>query len=460
MKKFNGSLSRLSRLSRLGFVVSSSVLCLTSVSSVQASATAGLMDVYQMASQHDATLSQARAQYQVDQERLNTAKSYLLPQIKAEGSYSMMDSSNDSGDINTRNLSLTLDQSLYKHETWAGYDKEKQSLETSKYVVQTAEQKLILRVTEAYFNVLLAQQDVTLFKAKEKADKTQLERAEASAEVGLASRVDVLQAKSSYDLSKSDRITGENNLDISLVELAKLTGRSIRHLKGLSMQVVLPKIDYNQADLEAKVEAQNLAIKQGTSEVLKAEQEIEVQKGGYYPSVDFQAKYTDSAYSGYNTATASNKDGQNTSVGVTVSVPLYSGGGTNSQVSAARYKVTVAREALRDSQEQARLDARVQVRSLEAGESLISALREAVKSNDAFLEAAEEGYQVGLKSLLEVLTARSNQYAARKNLVAAIHDQVLTSLKLESTLGDLTTDDLLPFDKLLQEPVQTAKPKA
>ncbi len=454
MKKFNGYLSH------LGLVVSSSVLCLASVSSVQASATAGLMDVYQMASMHDATLAQARATYQSDQQGLKTARSYLLPQIQADGSYFVNDSSYDPSDITSRDLSVTLNQSLYQHETWAGYEQVKQSLETSKYVVQTAEQNLILRVTEAYFNVLLAQQDLQLFNAKEKADKTQLERAQASSEVGLASRVDVLQAKSSYDLSRSDRITGENSLDISLEELSKLTGKSIRHLKGLSMQVVLPKVDLNKANLEARVKAHNLAIKQAASQVLTAEQEIEVQKGGYWPTVNLQAKYTDSAYSDYSTQTTFNRDAQKTSIGVTVSMPLYSGGGTDSQVSAARYQVTSAREALRDSQEQARLDVRIQARTLEAGESLISALREAVKSNDAFLEAAEEGYRVGLKSLLEVLTARANQYSARKNLVAAIHNQVLTSLTLESTLGDLTTDDLMLFDKLLQEPVTTAKPKA
>ncbi|MGM0541985.1 MAG: TolC family outer membrane protein [Pseudomonadota bacterium] len=458
MKKFNGSLSR---LSRLGLMVSSSVLCLASVGSVQASATAGLMDVYQMASLHDAKLSQARAQYQADQQGLKTARSYLLPQIQADGSYFINDSSNDSADVTSRDLSLTLNQSLYKHETWAGYEQVKQSLETSRYVVQSAEQDLILRVTEAYFNVLLAQQDLELFKTKEKADKTQLERAEASSEVGLASRVDVLQAKSSYDLSKSDRITGENSLDIALEELSKLTGRSIRRLKGLSMQVALPKADRNTVELETRVETQNLAVKQAASQVLTAEQEIEVQKGGYWPTVNFQAKYTDSTYSDYNTKTAFfNTDAQKTSVGVTVSVPLYSGGGTNSQVSAARYEVTAAKQALRDSREQARLNVRIQARTLEAGESLISALREAVKSNDAFLEAAQEGYHVGLKSLLEVLTARSNQYAARKNLVAAIHNQVLNNLRLESTLGDLTTDDLMVFDRLLQEPVIVAKPKA
>lgn len=454
MKKFNGSLSH------LGLVVSSSILCLASVNSVQASATVGLMDVYQMASQHDSTLAQARAQYQADQQSVNMAKSYLLPQVTADGSYALSDSHTSDSDSTTRRASITLTQSLYNHKTWAGYEQVKQGLETSKYIMKTAEQDLILRVTEAYFNVLLAQQDLQLFKAKEKADKTQLERAQASSEVGLASRVDVLQAKSSYDLSRSDRISGENSLDISLEELAKLTGKSLINLKSLSMQVALPKANVNIADLEAKVEAQNLGVKQAASKVLTAEQEIEIKKGGYWPSVNFEASYTDTDIVDYAGSNPDFADSQSTSAKVTLSVPLYSGGLTSSEVSAARYQSTVAKQALRESQEQALLDVRVQARTLEAGASLISALREAVKSNDAFLEAAEEGYQVGLKSLLEVLTARSNQYAARKNLVAAIHNQVLNNLRLESNLGDLTTEDLMVFDKLLQEPVKVAKPKA
>ncbi len=102
MKKFNGSLSR------LGWVVSSSVLCLASANSVQASATAGLMDIYQMASLHDATLAKARATYQADQQGLKTARSYLLPQVQADGSYFVNDSSNDSADVTSRDLSLTL----------------------------------------------------------------------------------------------------------------------------------------------------------------------------------------------------------------------------------------------------------------------------------------------------------------------------------------------------------------
>jgi outer membrane protein len=129
MKKFNGSMSR------LGLVVSSSILGLASVTNVQASATAGLMDVYQMASMHDATLAQARATYQSDQQGLKTARSYLLPQIQADGSYFVNDSSNDNSDMTSQDMSVTLNQSLYQHETWAGYEQVKQSLQTSKYVV-------------------------------------------------------------------------------------------------------------------------------------------------------------------------------------------------------------------------------------------------------------------------------------------------------------------------------------
>ena len=425
----------------------SSLLCLSSVAN--AATPVGLLDVYQMAAVQDAKLAQARAQYQADQQGYQTAKAALLPQIQADASYSVADSSVNTSDVTTRDVSLTLNQSLYKHELWAGFEQVKQALETSKYTFQTAEQDLVLRVTEHYFSVLLAQKTLQLFKAKEKADLSQLERAEASAEVGLASRVDVLQAKSSYDLSKSERINAENSVDISFEKLMKLTGKSVRHLKAFPVKVALPAVALNIPELEAKAEKHNLAVRQTMSQVESANLEVDVQKGGYWPSVTLQAKVSDTAYSDYN-AGASFNDSQRTSVGVAVSMPLYTGGSTSSKVSAARYQQTAAKEKLRDSQEEARLNVRLQARNLERGESLVAALQEAVNSNDAFVEAAEEGYKVGLKSLLEVLSARSNQTAARKNLVEALHNQVLNKLRLESAIGDLTTEDLEAFDHLLQ----------
>ena len=409
----------------------------------------GLLDVYQMAVLQDATLAQARAQYQADQQGLQTARAELLPKIQADAGYTLTDSSIDTSDATTRDLSLTLNQSLFRHEAWTGYKMVKQSIETSLYTLKAAEQELILRSAEHYFAVLLAQNTLTLFKAKEKADYSQLERAEASAEVGLASRVDVLQAKSSYDLSKSERINAENNLDISVEKLRRLTGQSVSLLKAFPVKVSLPPVALDMVQLEAQAEKQNLAVKQTLSQVQAAALDVEVQKGGHYPSVNFQAKIADTSYSDTNTGSALS-DSQRTTVGVTLSLPIYTGGSTSSKVSAARYQQTAAREGLRNSKEEARLNVRVQARNLERGESLVAALQEAVNSNDAFVEAAEEGHKVGLKSLLEVLTARSNQMVARKNLVEALHNQVFNTLRLESAVGDLTSEDLEAFDRLLQ----------
>ncbi|VAW49937.1 Type I secretion outer membrane protein, TolC family [hydrothermal vent metagenome] len=410
----------------------------------------GLVEVYQMAVLQDAPLAQARAQHQSEQQNYATARAELLPNIQADASYFVTDSNNDISDSTRQDMSITLNQSIYKHEVWAGFEQVKHSLKTSDFQLKTAEQDLILRVAESYFNALLAQKNLQLFQSKERADLSQLERAQASAEVGLASRVDVLQAKSSYDLSRSERINAENSLDIQFEELMKLTGKPITQLKSFSMQVNLPEVPLDLYVLEQRAESQSLTVKQTKSQLDTAELEVDLQKGGHWPAINFQAKLSDTSYID-TTDGFFFRDSQQTSVGISVTLPLYSGGGTSSKVSAARYQLNATQEQLRNSREEARLQARIQVRNLESGRSLISALQEAVKSNDAFLEAAEEGYHVGLMSLLDVLSARANQTAARKNLIEAMHNQVLNRLRLESILGDLTMDDLVAFDRLLQE---------
>ncbi|QKI89281.1 TolC family outer membrane protein [Thiomicrorhabdus xiamenensis] len=404
----------------------------------------GLIDVYQMALQYDPVLAQAKAQYEADKEQLNALEGGLLPQIQAGASYTNSDSSLSGYDAEYTNMSLTLNQSVYQHELWARIDQSEIALQASQIALQTAEEELILKVTEAYFNVLLAEQTLELYKSREKADLLQLESAQASAEVGLASQVDVLQAKSSYDLSKSNRINAENSLDLAQEELLKITGKPFESLKMLPLETQLPHYELSLAEVETRAQETNLGVRASVYQAQIAKQEIEVQKSGHWPTVSAQAQYNDRNYQ------TDQSDVSDTSIGVNVTVPLYTGGSTTSNVSAARFASQKSNEALRDSKNLARLNARSQVRNIQRGEVLIAALREAVKSNDAFLEAAEEGYKVGLKDMLEVLSARANQVDARKNLVEALHNQVLNRLRLESALGDLTPQDLEEFDRLLK----------
>lgn len=421
----------------------------------------GLLDVYQLAVGHDAQLAQARAEYEANQQVVDTARAPLLPQISVDGSYSRNDSSREQNDVDTRDLSLNVSQSLYKHDNWAKFSQAEYNLKQSEYTIDAAEQDLIVRVADAYFKVLLAQEDLKLAKSKEEADKTQWDRAKASAEVGLASKTDVLQAKSSYDLSKSDRITAENNLDVSYEELMKITGTSVRELKVVALNVKLPPQNLNINQYEMKAQETNLDVLQAIEAANAASEEIEVQQAGHWFDVELRASYSDKAYSNFENSTTSDfsyNDRNDLNVGVYASLPLYSGGGVSSQVSAARAQYKAATVATRNAKETARLNARVEVRNVQNGFKLIDANRAAVSSNDAFLEAAEEGYKVGLKDLLEVLTARTNKFQARRNLASSLHNVVLSRLKLEAAIGQLNAEKLEAYDAVLSDPVDDLTP--
>ncbi len=420
----------------------------------------GLVDIYQMAVLHDAKLAQARASYQANQQVVDIAKAPLLPQVSVDGGLNKVDSDIDNADVTTGEIGLTLNQSIYNHSYWSLYSQADYQLKQAEYQMKFAEQDLIVRVADAYFKVVLAQEDLTLAQAKEEADKTQWERAKASAEVGLASKTDVLQAKSSYDLSTSDRITAQNNLDVTYDELMKLTGKSVHELKVISLNTKLPSQTLNLDEWEMKAQDQNLTVLQQEEASNVASEEVEVQKSGYWPDIGLSAGYRNYNYIDSPSGTGSQyKDRNDLTIGVNASWPLYSGGGTMSQVAQARSNYKAATAGLRDARETARLDARIQVRNVIRGMELVTANRAAVQSNDAFLEAAEEGYKVGLKNLLEVLTARTNMFQARRNLAESLHNVVLSRLKLEAAAGSLTPDKLDKFDQVLSNPTDEKMPK-
>jgi outer membrane protein len=420
-----------------------------SLHSVTLQAAPGLVDVYQMALIHDATLAKAQANFEASQQLNTQAKSYLLPDIEAGAGVDYVNHSRAGETGSNRTMSATLKQPLFNREAFKRYDQAQSKLEQAYVQLRIEQQSLILRVSEAYLNVLLTQENLRLAQAKEAADKIEWERAQASADVGLASRTDVLQARSSYDLSISDRISAEHNLDIAYEKMTKITGQTLTEIKQFVLGVNIPSAATDDASIEATAESDNLKVllEQFNSQI--ASDEVEVKKSGHWFNVNLQARYTDRQFVDYANPRPDNQD---TTVSVQFNVPLYKGGRTSSEVTEARFKEQAANIALRDAREQARLDARTQARNIVRGEALIAALREAVKSNEAFLEAAEEGYRVGLRNMLDVLTARSNVFQARRNLAEALNDFVLNQIRLKNTLGALSVDYLRELDQLLVNP--------
>lgn len=415
----------------------------------------GLDSAYQLALSYDAQIAQAQANYKADSETANTALSLLLPQVNAAVNYFVTEGQQNTSDVTSQDVSITLNQPIYNHAGWAGYKQAQMISDSAGLNLRKAQQDLILRVAESYLDVLLAQKTLQLSQTKLKADYTQFETAEASAELGLASQVDVLEAKSNYDLSKSDTISAENLLDISLEQLANIIGKSVAEIKNQGLKTLtadtkLPNISLNATQLTAQLKQHNLDVLLAKSVADQSREQIEVKRAGHYPDVNFQVQYSDNQYSGFD-ASANYKDSQSLRYGISLNMPLYSGGRTTSEVTAAKQSALSAQEAWRGGEQAALLNMRTQVKNLQQGEKLINALREAVKSNDAFVESAQEGYRVGLKSMLEVLTARTNQTVAQKNLMEAIHNQVLNHLRLEAVIGDLTYDDVVLYESLLKE---------
>lgn len=406
----------------------------------------GLVDIYQMSVLHDAKLAQARSNFDAEQQILVQAKSVLLPTINASAVYSHPDLTESA---NRQVLEAELNQALYNREAFSRYDQAKSIVETAQLNFNLAQQDLMMRVSSAYFDVLLAEQKLTLAKSKMEADKILWERAQASAEVGLASRTDVLQARSAYDITLSSLISAENDLDVAYESLSKLTGQSLSKVKQLMLDVSLNAPSLDKAVLENQAETENLLVRLAQQQQRVASEEVEAKKSAKWVNVSLRAAHS---YTHCSSVAAGCNDGNNTSLSVVASMPLYTGGRINSQVDEARFKQQSSADALRDAQEQARLNVRVQARNLERGFSLVNALREAVKSSEAFLEAAEEGYRVGLRNMIDVVTARANLFDAQSNLAAALHNLLLTQLQLQSTLGVLSVEDLRDVDQLLSQP--------
>ncbi|HIC99819.1 MAG TPA: type I secretion protein TolC, partial [Piscirickettsiaceae bacterium] len=268
--------------------------------------------------------------------------------------------------------------------------------------------------------------------------------------VGLAANTDVLQARSAYDLSRADRIKAENGLNIAYENLAKLTGQRITALKSIGVDSALPPVQSNEAQWLQRALENNLQLKIAAYQVTQARLNVALNKGDYLPTLALTAALTDTAYEGYDRRYASTfTDNRNRQVALQLNWPIYSGGLTRATVEQARYQVNKALAAERDLRESTALQVRVLVDNLRNGMALVEALRAAVVSSQAFLQAAEESHRVGLKSMLDVLSARANAHKAQRDLIAALNDLVINRINLEAVAGDLNEADLARIESLL-----------
>jgi len=421
-----------------------------------------LMDVYQQAKQSDPQIKQAKAQYQAAQEAKPQARAGLLPQLNAgaeasrthqETTYSNAPAllQNSTQDYNTYQYSINLTQPLFRWSTYKRLDQADASVAQAAAQYAAAEQDLMVRVANRYFGVLDAVDRLQVAQAQERAIKRQLEQARQRHEVGLIARTAVEEAKARYDSARADVIAAENAVDSAREALREITGVPMGELAKVPSDIPLNSPKPNDAKAWAdKAEEQNWQLTASRHAAEAAMANVGVQRGGHYPTLDLVGSYGEQDQSG-GSFQGAGQDVTSATVGIQLNVPIFSGGATSSKVRQAQYQYTDARENLEQVHRSVLRQTADAYRGVESSIQRVKALAQAKVSNKSALDATQAGYEVGTRTIVDVLDAQQNYFQAQRNYQQAVYDYLLNTLNLKQAAGTLGPDDLRAINGELRQ---------
>ncbi len=436
---------------------------------------ADLMQAWELARQSDPQLQIAESNRLAIGENVAQARSSLLPQISATASLS--DSEGDSvqvgtipnedgtvsfgesrgeSDTRSRNYNLNLQQSIYDHRNYTRLRASRARSDAAGADLDRASDALMLRVSESYFNVLTAIDSLAFARAERRAVKRQLDQAEQRFEVGLTAITDVHEARARYDAARANVISAENALDDTREALAEITGRHLQQFRGLASDFT------PQLPTPAKIEDWVRLALENSPAVLSRElalaaagHDIATARAGHLPTLGGSISYGDRATWGESGSNGlffpANNAGDTTTVGITLSVPIFSGGLVSSQVRQAAYNRDLVDEQLEQERRAVTRTTRNTYRAVEAGISTIAAREQAVVSARSALEATEAGFEVGTRTIVDVLLSQQLLFQAERDYSQARHNFVVNTLRLEQAAGTIEVKDLQEVNRLLVE---------
>ncbi len=423
---------------------------------------ADFLEAYRDAVTHNPSLRSAAAGRLAVQEAPHQARALLLPTVSArlveERNFGVTSSNPRSdGAFASHNYSLNIVQPLYNQEAHARVRQALSTAEQADTEYLATEQELIVRVAERYFTVLANLDTLTFASAEKGAIQRQLEQAQRRFEVGLITITDVLEAQARYDLATADEISARNAVATSWEALREVTGRYYDHLytltdEGTQQPNPMAALRPDPADPEMWVEValQNNPRLISTSFAIEAAREnVNVQRAGNYPRLDLVAGYFD--------AQGQNSESTGHQIGLQLNIPLYQGGAISSRVREAAFRHEAAKENLEQLQRATVRQVRDAYRSLQADVSRIRALNQARVSNQSALEATEAGFEVGTRTIVDVLDAQRNLFRARRDYSIARYQYVLNYLSLLQGAGRIGEEDVNKVNALL-EPPATSQP--
>lgn len=413
-----------------------------------------LVELYGSARAFDATYQSAKLQYDANLARAEQAKAGILPSagLAAGASRTGFDNTNPAVDrsFSTQNATLSASQPLYRPANWATYEQAFKQADQAKAQLDAAEQDLVVRTSQAYFDVLAALDTLAFVRAQKAAVAEQLASAKRNFEVGTSTITDTREAQARFDLVGAQEIAAENDLRVKKIALDQLVGKAEAQPKGLAIPPNLPPIV--PLDVNAWVqqsEQVHPTIRLAQSALGIAELEVKKAEAGHKPTLDAVASYnitrspSGSAQSPFSSRTTTGN------IGLQFNVPLFAGFSTQNRIRETLSLKDKASSDLEGTRRTVALATRTAYFGVLSGQGQVKALEAAELSSQSALDANKLGYQVGVRINIDVLNSQSQLFQTKRDLAQARYNVLLGGLRLRQANGTLSPEDLKLIDALL-----------
>jgi outer membrane protein len=439
------------------------------IANIGCASAADLLDIYRLAQTNDPTFEAARYTLEATRQKLPQARAGLLPVVAVNGNdgrtrahttFSNMPTV--ARDVNTWNWSLQLTQPLIRVQNYFAYSESEAQVEQATAQFAQAEQELVLRVAQAYFDVVVAEDSIAVADAQLRAMGEQLAIAKRGVELGTSAITDVDEAQSRVALARAQRVTALNDLETKRSELEKVIGQNPQQLAVLRPTVVAPKPEPDDPQIWiGHAKESNPVVRAQKAALAAAEATVNKNRAEHLPTVDLTASYGGNYASGSLTTPVDyTTQARSKMVGVQLNVPIFSGGATSAKVAEAvaiRHKTQADLEAAR---RQAASDARQAYAGISNGLAQIEALNSAVVSGQSAVKGNQAGYKLGIRINIDVLNAEQQLYTSQRDLTKARYETLFQGLKLKAAAGVLSEEDLAVVNGLLGQRVSEMKDKA
>ncbi len=427
------------------------LLALGSVSVAQAQS---LVELYESARGYDATFLSARSAYDASLAKAEQARAGVRPQagLAAGANWNNRNSSVGALDstFNSQNVTLSASQPLYRPANAAAEQQGQLSIDIAKAQLQSAEQDLIVRTTQAYFDVLAAQDTLTFVQAQKQAVSEQLAAAKRNFEVGTTTVTDSREAQARHDLVIAQEIAAENDLRVKKLALDQLVGKANVSPRPLATPVTLsPLVPADPQAWVAQAETAHPVVLQATRGLEIAQLETKKAEAGHKPTLDLVGQYQLSRAPSSSAAIPGYVRNNTGTVGVQFNLPLYAGGAIQNRVKETLALEDKARTDLEGAKRGVSQATRSAYFGVLSGQGQVKALEAAEASSQSALDANKLGYQVGVRINIDVLNAQSQLFQTKRDLAVARYNVLIGGLRLKQASGQLKAEDLQSVNALL-----------